>query len=332
MLPRYPILNQRFWLPLIMAWSLTGCQGFLSETVSTPTSTSDQPAVVATSTILADLTQEIGEDEIHLTGILEPGADPHIYEPVPADSRALEQADLIFYNGYNLEPGLIKLMETTGTNAEKVAVGEVAPPLKLNPDPGQTAPDPHVWGDVKNVILMVQTIRDQLIKLSPEDQAIFKQNAEDLIEQLQQLDSWIGQQVGTIPAPQQKLVTTHDAFQYYGHAYGLSILGTLIGISTEEQPSARTTQQLIEAVKTAKIPTIFAETTLNPALIRTVAEEAGVKLAPQPLYSDSVGAPGSGAESYIEMMVANTQTIVEGLGGRYQPFQPRVNTAASASP
>ncbi|MEQ8956394.1 MAG: zinc ABC transporter substrate-binding protein, partial [Coleofasciculus sp. C2-GNP5-27] len=122
------------------------------------------------------------------------------------------------------------------------------------------------------------------------------------------------------PANQRKLVTTHDAFQYYAQAYGLEVIGTLIGISTEEQPSAQTVKTLSDAVKEAGVPAIFAETTINPALIETVAEEAGVKLAPSELYSDSLGAPGSEADTYVKMLITNTRTIVEALGGDYQAF------------
>jgi manganese/iron transport system substrate-binding protein len=286
--------------------------------------TNGKPKVVATSTIIADLTEEVGGDEIELKGILKPGADPHVYEPVPADSLALEQANLILYNGYNLEPGLIKQMNSAGSNSRKVAVGEVVKPLELDKGKGEVVPDPHVWGDVQNVILMVNAIRDALSDRSPEDAAEFRQNAARLIDRLQQLDAWIIQQIETIPSDRRKLVTTHDAFQYYARAYNISVVGTLIGISTEEQPSAQTVQQLVESVKGAKVPAIFAETTINPALIQTVAEEARVKLAPRQLYSDSIGASGSDGDSYINMMVANTRTIVEALGGKYTPFQPKV--------
>ncbi|HEY9845082.1 MAG TPA: zinc ABC transporter substrate-binding protein, partial [Candidatus Caenarcaniphilales bacterium] len=186
----------------------------------------------------------------------------------------------------------------------------------------EVVPDPHVWGDVQNVIRMVEILQDALTQLSPEDRAEFNQNATRLMAQLEQLDTWIKKEIHTIPPEKRQLVTTHDAFQYYGRAYSLSITGTLIGISTEEQPSAQTTRRLIEAVKAAGVPTIFAETTINPALIRTVADEAGVKLSERQLYSDSIGAPASDADSYIKMMVANTQTIVEALGGHYTPFQP----------
>jgi manganese/iron transport system substrate-binding protein len=277
----------------------------------------EKPDVVATSTLITDWTEIIAQDTVDLTGILEPGADPHVYEPVPADSQAFEDAELILYNGYNLEPGLIKIMNAAGINAQKFAVGEVVSPLDFEYQ-GQTEPDPHVWGDVENVMAMVSRLSDQLITLTPENEAVITQNTETYLDQLQQLDTWITQQIATIPPENRQLVTTHDAFQYYANAYGLEIPGTLIGISTEEQPSAQTVQQLIETIKASNIPAIFAETTINPTLISTVAEEANVELAEPELYADSVGAPGSPGDSYIKMMVSNTRTIVEALGGEVE--------------
>lgn len=280
-----------------------------------------KPSVVATSTIIADLAEDVGAEEIQVKGILQPGADPHVYEPVPADSVALEKANLILYNGYNLEPGLIKLMNAAGVKARKLAVGEVAKPLQLDKGKGEIVPDPHVWGDAKNAIAMTNAIRDALIELSPEDKQKFSQNAAKLTAELKNLDAWIEKQIATIPPEKRKLITTHDAFQYYSQAYKIPIAGTLIGISTEEQPSAQTVQRLVESVKATGVSAIFAETTINPSLIKTVAQEAGVKLAPKQLYSDSIGAPGSNGDTYIKMMVANTQSIVEALGGNYTPLQ-----------
>ena len=171
---------------------------------------------------------------------------------------------------------------------------------------------------------MAEAIRDQLIKLEPEHEATFTANAKQLIAELTQVDEWINAQIATIPVNKRKLVTTHDAFQYYTNAYGLEMAGTLIGISTEEQPSAQTVKNLANDIKKMQIPAIFAETTINPQLIKTVAVEAGVKLAPQELYSDSIGASGSSGDSYIKMLVANTQSIVESLGGDYTKFVSNV--------
>jgi manganese/iron transport system substrate-binding protein len=144
---------------------------------------------------------------------------------------------------------------------------------------------------------------------------LFTANANAYIAELAQLNGWIEAQTATIPPDQRQLLTTHDAFQYYAAAYGLTVAGTLIGLSTEEQPSARTVQQLVQSIRTLGVPAIFAETTINPQLITTVAAEAGVALAPEKLYSDSVGAAGSDGDSYLKMMAANTRAIVDNLGG-----------------
>lgn len=308
----------RLCLGILLPLTLLGC---------TPSESQSQgdgkPQVVATSTIIADLAEEIGGEEINLTGILQPGADPHVYEPVPADSRVLEKADLILYNGYNLEPGIIKLMNAAGGKARKLAVGEVVKSLKLEKSKGEIVPDPHIWGSAENAISMVNAIRDSLIDLSPEDKEKFTKNAAKLTKELEQLNIWIKQQIQTIPPEKRRLITTHDAFQYYANTYGMEIVGTLIGISTEEQPSAQTVKQLVDTIKKIGVPAIFAETTINPALIQTVAQEAGVKLSPNPLYSDSIGAKGSDGDTYIKMMAANTRSIVEALGGKYTPFLPQ---------
>ena len=305
-------------LGLTLGMWVTGCA-----TTHQPSAQSNQPKVVSTSTIIANWTEAIGGTEIQSIGILQPGADPHVYEPTPKDSQSFETAKLILYNGYNLEPGLIRLMESAGSKAKKVAVGEVVKSLQMTKEGKGTVPDPHVWGDVENAIAMVSRIRDELIELSPEDKEVFTRNAASLIQELQQLDQWISQQIQTIPAKQRQLVTTHDAFQYYAQAYGLKVAGTLIGISTEEQPSAQTVKQLVEAIKATGTPAIFAETTINPTLIQTVSESAGVKLAPQKLYSDSIGAPGSNGDSYIKMMATNTQAIADALGGKSTLFMPK---------
>lgn len=304
-----------------IAAAMVGCDRAAQGPGPEATGEGDRPDVVTTSTLITDWTARIGGDAIDLVGLLDPGADPHIYEPVPEDSIALEDAELILYNGYNLEPNLIKLMQSVGGQARQVAVGESVPPLDFEYQ-GQTEPDPHVWGDVENVVQMVALIRDELIQLAPDQEAEFTENAEAFIAELTQLDAWIAAQIATIPLDQRQLITTHDAFQYYAQAYGLAVPGTLIGISTEEQPSAQTVQQLADTIRDLGVPAIFAETTINDRLIITVAEEAGISLAPTALYSDSLGAPGSEGDTYITMMVANTQAIVENLGGTFSPFMP----------
>ncbi|MBD0337377.1 MAG: zinc ABC transporter substrate-binding protein [Cyanobacteria bacterium Co-bin13] len=309
-------LRRQLWLgtAAALALGISSC-----DTPGAGPGSTDELQVVATNTILADLTAQVGGDAVQLTSLLTPGDDPHVYEPVPQDTVAIERANLILYNGYNLEPGLIRLVAGAGAEDRALAVGEVVDPLDFEYE-GQIEPDPHVWGDVANAIAMTNTIRDALIELSPENASLFTENARQLTEQLAALDSWVAEQIATIPADQRQLVTTHDAFQYYANAYGLTVAGTLIGISTEEQPSAQTVSQLVQAIRATGVPTIFAETTINPALIQTVAEEAGVNLAPEELYSDSIGAPNSDGDSYINMIAANTCAIATALNGTCTPF------------
>lgn len=279
---------------------------------------SDRPRVVTTYTMLGDLADQIGCNQIDHRSLLAPGADPHLYEPVPQDSLAIERANLIFYNGYNLEPALIRLIQGDAVSGKTVAVGEQIEPLLLE---GQTEPDPHVWGDVENAIAMVDIIRAELSAIAPQHADAFQTRADLLTAELERLDTWIAVTIATIPAEQRRLVTTHDAFQYFSTAYDIPTLGTLIGISTEEQPSARTVARLVDSIRAAGVSTIFAETTINPQLIESVASEANVNLASPALYSDSIGVPGSTGDSYIAMMAANASTIARSLGGNADAFE-----------
>jgi manganese/iron transport system substrate-binding protein len=293
---------------LVLGVSLLGCQ---RENLQN-NHEDDKILVVSTSTIIANLTETVGGEAIQQVGILKPGDDPHVYEPVPKDIEVLEKADLIIYNGYHLEPALIRLIEAAGIRGDKLAVGETVPPLQTQKE-GNKVPDPHVWGNAENGIIMVNTIRDKLSELSPENAAKFQENAALLTTELAELHNWIKTQIATIPENQRYLITTHDAFAYYSNAYDIPVAGTLIGISTEEQPSAQTLKNLVSEIQRLGVKAIFAETTINPSLIETVAKEAKVELAPNKLYSDSLGVPGSDADTYIKMLKTNTLNIVKAL-------------------
>lgn len=287
-----------------------------------PTKTqSDRPLVVATTSILCDLTNQVAAETIDLKCLIGSGEDPHVYQPKPEDRKAIEQAKLILYAGYNFEPGLIKLIKATQNPAPKIAVDELAVP---NPqqfkEDGQTVTDPHVWHNAQNGIGIVQTISKELRKVAPNNAAQYTSNAQKLTSELSQVDSWIKSQISTIPPKQRTLVTTHDALGYYSKAYGIPIKGALGGISTEEAPTAARVTELVKVIKQAGVPTIFAETTINPKLIKAVAKEANVKVSGTELFADSLAPKGREGETYQGMLMANTRTIVEGLGGKYTPF------------
>ena len=176
--------------------------------------------------------------------------------------------------------------------------------------------DPHVWHNVKNGIAIVQVLKTQLVQVSPANAERYEKNAKNLTDRLTKLDTWVTQSVATIPAAAKKLVTTHDALSYYGQAYGIPIEGALQGISTTEKPSAQRIATLVATIKSTQVPTLFAEVSVNPKLIETVAKESGVKLSAMPLVTDGLGEPGGPSDTYEKMIRENTTAIVTGLGGK----------------
>ncbi|MDJ0801011.1 MAG: zinc ABC transporter substrate-binding protein [Calothrix sp. MO_167.B12] len=300
-------------------------------------SSENRPLVVATTSVLCDLTKQIAADTVNLKCLVAAGEDPHTYKPKPSDRKDIEAANLILYGGYDFEPGIIKLVQASKTPT-KVAVHEVAVPKPIiteehhhhhhhhgkkedkHSEKAEKAPDPHVWHNAKNGINMVKVISSNLKKTSAKNADLYTNNANKITQELQQIDSWIDNQINTIPAKQRKLVTTHDALGYYVQAYGLKFAGALGSLSADEQPSAAKVGQLVKEIKQKNVPTIFAENAQNPKLIKRVAQEANVKVSQREIYADGLGESGSKADTYQNMLIANTQTIVEGLGGKYTTF------------
>ncbi|MEO0435216.1 MAG: zinc ABC transporter substrate-binding protein [Cyanobacteria bacterium J06656_5] len=303
------------------------------------------PRVVASYSVLCDLTEQIAQDTVDVTCLIEAGEDPHIYSATPSDRRAIGFAHLVLYGGYGFEPDIIQMAESTYGNTPLIAVSEVAVTEPLlgeahdhgsHRDRGHDAhgdhrhhdhghddhgeegmsPDPHVWHDAENGIAIVRVIQEELSVISPENAEIYQANAETLIDQLTQLDSWIQQQVATVPESQRVLVTTHDALGYYADAYGIRIEAALESFSTEARPSAADLRELIDLVEDSNIPTVFVESTSNPGLIEAVSRETDIGISDEPLYADSLGEAGTPAGTYTGMLMTNTCTIVTGLGGR----------------
>jgi manganese/iron transport system substrate-binding protein len=315
---------------------------------TTDSTDADRPQVVATSTVLCDLTKQIAQETVAVTCLMQPSQDPHVYTSTPSDRKAIEDADLVLYGGYNYEPSLIKIISATQTPAPKVAVYEEAVPNPLmgeahdhdhkaetaageadhdhdHDHDAETAagaaeaeeqvPDPHVWHNAQNGTEIVTVISDNLAKLVPDQASVFEQNAAALSQELTQIDEWIKTQVATVPEANRKLITTHEALGYYADAYGFELEGAIEGLSTEEKPSAARLTSLVEQVKAAEVPAIFVETTTNPKLLETVAKEANVEVASQPLFIEGPGGEGTPAATYQTMLTTNTCTIVESLGG-----------------
>lgn len=181
--------------------------------------------------------------------------------------------------------------------------------------PTDAVPDPHIWHNARNNAAMVEVIAASLAAVNPTQASFYSANATQLAASFMALDGWIKAQVETIPVANRQLVTTHDSFQYFADAYGVEVKGALGGLSTSQRPSAKTLTDLVDQVKTFGVPAIFAESTTNPELINAVANDAGVKVAEQPLFVEGPGVLGSGAETVQAMLIVNTCTIVNALGG-----------------
>jgi manganese/iron transport system substrate-binding protein len=302
---------------LLIALVLTGCN------MPSKPPASGKPKVIVTNTVLCDLTRQVAASTVDLVCLLAPGSDPHIYKLTPAARQSIEDAQLILYGGYDFEPELIKAIKATSNPAPKVAVYEVAvpQPQKFQED-GKSTIDPHVWHNARNGVKLVETIASSLAKITPEKVAISNKNIQKLTSEIDRIDTWIKSQINTIPSTKRVLFTTHDSLGYYSKSYGIPV-DALEGLSTEEKPNAARAKQLIDKIKTAQIPTIFAELSLNPQLINTIAKEANVKVADRQIYADGLGTENSSGATYQQMLIANTQTIVEGLGGKFTPFMSK---------
>ncbi len=338
------IQRHRLWRSPLIALSigiLSACSPSTPSSQTSPATSTNTIAtslnlkVVATSSVLCDLTKTIAAETIDLTCLVKAGTDPHVYEPTPEDRKAIEDAQLILYSGYDFEPSLIKLIKASSTPANTVAVGETAVPKPLmgkheHEDHAEgekqaeaEEPDPHIWHDAQNGIQMVKVIQANLANAAPANADIYAKNAQALTAELTQVDSWIEAQIATIPVASRKLITTHDALGYYSAAYNIPVEGALQGISTEEKTTAARVKELTEEIKADRVPTIFAEVSVNPRLIETVAKEANVKLSDRELFADGLGEAGSEGDTYPKMLIANTRAIVEGLGGQYAAFPPK---------
>ena len=292
-----------------------------SPTVSeTPAATTSSPKVVVTNTILCDLTKQIAASTVNVVCLLAPGSDPHVYKLTPEARQSIEDAKLVLYGGYDFEPDLIKAIKATSNPAPKVAVHEVAVPQPQTfEEDGKSTTDPHVWHNAQNGIKIAETIATSLAKVVPAEAATYNQNAQKLTSEISQLDTWIKSEINTISAAKKVVFTTHDSLGYYSKAYEIPV-NALEGLSTEEKPNAARARELVSKIKKSQVPTIFAELTLNPKLITAIAQEAKVKVSPQEIYADGLGEVSSPGGNYQNILVSNTKTIVEGLGGKHTPF------------
>lgn len=279
----------------------------------------EAPLVVVTTTMIASAAQEIGGDAVQVRAIMRAGGDPHLYQPRPSDAKLVNQSALVLTSGLHLEGWIDDLVRNAGGERRVLAVSQGVDAISMEGSPGGV--DPHFWFDLQAWSIASQNITAALAALypagSPKAAAIMARG-QAYQARMARMHTWAKQGVGSIPRAQRILITSHDAFHYFGRAYDIEVVG-IQGVSTEQQASQRDVANVIELVRERQARAIFVESSVNPALIKQVARETGVKVS-GPLYSDSVGLPESGAHTMALMFQKNMEAIVTGLGGSYEPF------------
>jgi ABC-type Zn uptake system ZnuABC Zn-binding protein ZnuA len=267
--------------------------------------------VVTTTTQIRSMTEAVAGELADVRSILTPGADAHEFEPKPSDVEAIATAALVLKNGIGLDDWIDKLITNAGGQRPLVTVTSGVHVRKG--DAQEPGGDPHVWLDVTNAMPMTRNIRDALVQADPAHADAYKANTETYLQKLGDLDKYIMDQVATVPRPQRKMVTNHDAFGYFIDRYGLIFVGSIIpSMSTGAQPSAQDVADLIKKIKGEQVKAIFLESSINPKLAEQIGGDAGVKVV-DTLYGDSLGEPGTPGATYDGMMRYNTDKIVEGL-------------------
>jgi zinc/manganese transport system substrate-binding protein len=276
-------------------------------------SAADKIRVSSFSTILTEIAQVVGGDRVEVTGHVKPGVDPHEFEPKPTDLKTVGDAQLILLSAKHMEGYVGKLKEATGTKGNLVEVGDGFATLKMKSekDPDKVIDDPHWWHSVANTEKAVKIVRDELIKISPADKQTFTDNAAKYLTTLDGLEKWVKSELAKLPRDKRKLVTSHDAFQYFARENGFTIYA-IEGVSSEDQPSSKKVGEIVAAIKTQGVKAIFPESIENPKVMTEITRETGVKVAPE-LYADGLGDEKSDAATYVQMYKHNVSTIVEAL-------------------
>ena len=312
----------------LLASTLVACGGGGGQASSGDGSVS----VVATYSILGDLVENVGGENVELTTLVGPNGDAHTFEPAPSDNAKLAEADVVFENGLEFETWLDDLYESSGSEAERAVVTEDIDLLPIaeeehgheeegHEDDGHAGEeadehgeyDPHVWHDPTNAVVMVESIRDALAEADPENAEAYERNAGEYISELEGLDEEVQEQVDSIPEENRTLFTSHDTFGYFAERYGFRVDTALASVSTETgDPSAGETAELVEEIEASGVPAIFGENVSNSSVMENIASEAGVELAPT-LYTDALGEPGTEGSTYVRMVRYNVSTMSEAL-------------------
>lgn len=307
---------------LALALVVAGLAGTPARAAATPIE------VVATVGMVADVVREVGGECVDVTLLMGPGIDPHLYRASASDVARLSAAELIVYNGFNLEGQLGAVFDRIGARTATLALAEaiakrVGDDALLDGDDFAGQADPHLWGDAALWSLGAHEVAERLSELRPECAADLAERADAYQASLEALHVWAGASLATLPTDQRTLITSHDAFEYFGAAYGLDVAG-IEGISTESEASIADIRETADLVIESGVRAIFIETTISPRTIEAVQaavrDRGGDVAIGGALYGDAMGDTGTPEGTYIGMLRANVVTITTALGGTLAPW------------
>jgi zinc/manganese transport system substrate-binding protein len=264
--------------------------------------------VVASFSILADIVRNVGGDAIELATLVGPNADAHVFEPTPADAKRLADAELVIVNGLGFEGWLDRLVRASGYKGPIAVASAGIAPRRM----GRQA-DPHVWQDLTHARRCVLNVRDALANARRGETEGFTARAAAYTQRISALDDELRKRFDAIPQPQRRVITGHDAFGYFGAAYGVEFLAPQ-GMSTDSQPSAAAVARLIEQIRKQGVRAVFVENISDPRLVERIAREGGAVVGGR-LYSDALSAPGTEADTYLKLFAHNADRIVAALAG-----------------
>ncbi|MHB9073027.1 MAG: metal ABC transporter substrate-binding protein [Desulfobaccales bacterium] len=276
--------------------------------------------VIASFSILGDMTKNAGGARVEVITLVGPNGDAHVYEPTPADAKAVSSAELVIVNGLGMEGWMERLIKTSGYKGPVVVATKGIKPREMTAEEKEEHEhgakhehkiDPHAWQNLANGQVYVDNIAVGLSAVDPAGASIYKANAEAYKGKLADLNKWVKSEFSSIPKAQRRMITSHDAFGYLGAAYGVTILSP-VGVSTESEPSAGGVAKLIKQIRKEKITAVFIENVSDPRLVEQISKESGVKLGGE-LYSDALSKPEGPAPTYIAMFKNNVAKMVAAM-------------------
>ena len=267
---------------------------------------------VASFTVIADMVHNVGGDHVHVTSLIGPNGDPHAYEPTPNDAQALKRADIVFVSGLHLEGWLDRLIKASGYQGQPVVLSNGIKTRSMEED-GKQITDPHAWNSAASGVVYVRNIISALQKADPDNASDYQAKGEQYIKQLEQLDAYARAQVQAIPGDKRKVLTSHDAFGYFGDAYGVTFLSPL-GFSTETEASAADVATLIKQIKQEHVSTYFFENSSDPRLVKQIANASGAQPGGE-LYVESLSPADGPAPTYAQMFRYNVDKLTAAMKG-----------------